>query len=80
MTKYLVETEYEDYRSEDGHRLRRENRAVSPNGNRLHLKWVLRDKDMRYVDHDTYRHDIMARHGFSTTTLTLQEYLQRMLA
>lgn len=78
MTKYLVEVEHEHYRSAEGHHLRREEHGVSPNGNPFAGRWVLRDKDFKYIDHDQFRHDLMEHHGF--VVKSLKEFLREALA
>lgn len=86
MTKFLdeykplVEVEPEHYRSAEGHHIRREDEGLSPGGNRFGGCWVLRDRDFKYIDHDQFRHDLMERHGFNTTTKTLKQFLREALA
>lgn len=43
--------------------LNRETKGVSPSGNPFDGRWVLRDKDGVYIDHDQYRHDVIERHS-----------------
>lgn len=44
----------EDYTMQRGY-------GKSPNGNNLYLKWVLRDNTGKFIDFDTYRHDLAER-------------------
>ena len=79
MTKYLVEVDYEHYRSSEGHHLRREETGETPNGNPLSGWWVLRDKDFNYIDHDQFRHDLMEQHGFVLVN-SIKEFLGKVMA
>ncbi len=78
--KTLVEVELEHFRSAEGHHFRLEDAGFSPGGTPFGGCWVLRDKDFRYIDHDQFRHDLMERHGFSTTVKTIKEFLREQLA
>jgi hypothetical protein len=63
-----------------GSTMEREPEGESPNGNRFAGRWVLRDKDGNYLDHDQYRHDMMERHGFDDNAMTIAEYLAEEFA
>ena len=68
MSSYGIElTAAEDdddtkYVGESGWVMAREN-GLTPNGNQLGGRWVLRDPHGEYVDHDQYRHDLAERHN-----------------
>lgn len=55
--------EEDGYRSEDGHAMRREY-CLTPNGNEMNGRWVLRDIAGKMIDFDKYRSDLMERNGF----------------
>jgi hypothetical protein len=42
--------------------IRREN-GKTPNGNLLNNKWVLRNKDGKFIDFDQYRNDLAERNN-----------------
>jgi hypothetical protein len=75
----LIEIELEHYVSTEDHHIRREE-GYTPNGNQFGGRWVLRDKDFVYIDHDQYRHDLMARHGFDDMPITLKQHLEEQFA
>lgn len=50
------------YRSADGWTMRRE-RGTTVNGNAMNGRWVLRDPQGKFIDIDTYRHDLASRHS-----------------
>lgn len=52
------------YRAEDGHVMRREY-GLSPNGNHLRGRWVLRSPEGEFLGFDQYRSDLAAHFGFS---------------
>lgn len=54
------------YTSEDGHVMKREE-GLTPNGNPINGRWVLRSPDGSWVDVDTYRIDLANCHGFEIT-------------
>lgn len=56
------EVELELYRSTSGLTARREY-GVTPNGNPVGGRWVLRDAAGGWVDFDQYRHDLWERNG-----------------
>ena len=59
---HMVEVETEVYQSGVGHVARRED-GLTPNGNPIGLRWVLRDAAGRWVDFNQYRHDLFEQHG-----------------
>ena len=54
------------YKSIDGLTVKRED-GLTPNGNELNQRWVLRDKDDNFIDFDQYRHDLAERNNFRLT-------------
>lgn len=61
--KVLAETGLDEYRSEDGHVMRREE-GTTPNGNPISGRWVLRAPGGEWLDFDKYRSDLAERNGF----------------
>lgn len=55
-------TYIEEYRSLDGHVMRRE-WGKTPNDNYMNGRWVLREKDGNVIDWDKYRSDIAERNN-----------------
>ena len=51
------------YASNDGFRMARE-QGLTPNGNRIGGRWVLRGPAGEWIDVDQCRHDLAPRHGF----------------
>lgn len=51
----------ERYQLSEGHSAQREV-GLTPNGNPLSGRWVLRNGNGDYVDMDAYRHDLFERH------------------
>jgi hypothetical protein len=51
-----------EYRSKTGYVLRREN-GVTPNGNPIADRWVLRDGNGQMLDFDQYRNDLAERNN-----------------
>ena len=43
--------------------------GLTPNGNSIGGRWVLRGPAEDWIDCDQYRHDLLARHGFVTAQL-----------
>lgn len=37
--------------------------GTTPNGNQMAGRWVLRNAQGEYLDHDRYRHDMFSRHN-----------------
>lgn len=50
------------YVTTDGHVMQRE-MGKSPNGNEFDNRWVLRDPQGCYLDHDRYSNDLAERHN-----------------
>lgn len=67
MNKFL-KTQDEYYIGLAQSKLSREN-GVSPSGVDFYNRWVLRDHNGVYVDHDKYINDIKERHGITTQDL-----------
>lgn len=55
----------QEYRSDDGHTIKRE-QGLTPNGNPLNGRWVLRDPEGKFIDFNQYRHDLIEHNGFRT--------------
>ena len=51
------------YHADDGRSVGREY-GMTPNGNLLNGRWVLRSADGDFLDFDQYRHDLAERNGF----------------
>ena len=64
------------YSSPCGFAMRRE-RGLTPNGNPVGGRWVLRNQNGEYVDVDQYRYDLVARHGFCIAYSEQEAYLER---
>lgn len=60
QTAKLAQLEDEVFRSEDGRTMQRE-MGLTPNGNPLNGRWVLRSADGEFLDFDRYRHDLAER-------------------
>lgn len=58
----MVEVEEETFTSGSGYSARREH-GLTPNGNPVNGRWVLRDAKGAWVDFDKYRHDLWERNG-----------------
>lgn len=61
----IRQTDEDNYVSDDDHRMQREY-GLTPNGNSIGGRWVLRGPDAEWIDCDQYRHDLLARHSFET--------------
>ena len=59
--------EKSEYQLDDGRTFRREY-GMTPNGNKLTGKWVLRDNKGKFIDFDAYRHDLANRHNIDLIT------------
>jgi hypothetical protein len=59
---FNLDTEW--YSAADGRTIRREH-GLSPNGNPLCGRWVLREADGTFVDYDQYRYDLFSMHDFT---------------
>lgn len=62
----MVEVTEDSYRASSGFTMTRELRTLTPNGNPVGGRWVLRDPSGTFVDFDQYRHDLIERNGFRT--------------
>lgn len=62
--KYLVEVSDTEYKCDDGSVMRREE-GLTPNGNRINGRWVLRTPTGEWVDVDQYHSDLAERYGFT---------------
>ena len=49
----------------DGRQLMRETNTLTPNGNHVRGRWVLRDVNGIFIDFDKYSHDLMGRHDLA---------------
>ena len=58
----MVEVEPDVYRAGNGFTARRED-GLTPNGNPVAGRWVLRDADGAWVDFNQHRHDLFEHHG-----------------
>ena len=76
----LVEVEREKFLTELGQTIQREMVGETPGGNPFNGRWVLRDKDGVYIDHDRFRHDLWERNGIDFNPTTLKKFLQQELA
>ena len=63
LRRQLHEKDEDVYVSEDGFRMARE-QGLTPNGNPIGGRWVLRGPQGEWIDVDQYRHDLAPRHGF----------------
>lgn len=61
----MIEVEPEVYRAANGFSARRED-GLTPNGNPISQRWVLRDPAGAWVDFNRYRHDLFAHHNLRT--------------
>lgn len=61
----MIEVEQEVYRAANGFTARRED-GLTPNGNPIGQRWVLRDTSGAWVDVNQYRHDLFEHHGLRT--------------
>lgn len=52
--------------AESGHRMQREY-GLTPNGNSVRGRWVLRGPGDEWIDVDQYANDLMERHNFVRT-------------
>lgn len=58
----MREIEPDVYQAENGFTARREE-GLTPNGNPVAGRWVLRDASGAWVDHNQYRHDLFEQNG-----------------
>lgn len=61
----MTQTEPEVYRSTSGFTACRED-GLTPSGNPISGRWVLRDASGTWVDFNQYRHDLFEQNGFHT--------------
>ncbi len=61
----MAEVATDSYRSADGHTVAREHDSLTPNGNAVAGRWVLRNPLGEFIDFDQYRHDLFERNGFT---------------
>ncbi|MCK6433163.1 MAG: hypothetical protein L6Q68_09035 [Aquabacterium sp.] len=61
----MVEVEPDVYRAANGFSARREN-GLTPEGNTVAQRWVLRDADGAWVDFNQHRHDLFEHNGLRT--------------
>jgi hypothetical protein len=52
------------YRFENGYTMKRED-GLTPNGNPVNNRWVLRDENGVFLDFDQYRNDLVERFNLS---------------
>jgi len=62
----MHQVEPDVYRSATGFTARRED-GLTPNGNPVGQRWVLRDASGAWVDFHQYRHDLFAHNGLRTS-------------
>jgi hypothetical protein len=61
----MRQTSEDNYIGEGDYRMQREY-GLTPNGNSIGGRWVLRGPEAEWIDCNQYRHDLMERHGFVT--------------
>ena len=61
----MRQTSEENYIGDGYYRMQREY-GITPNGNNIGGRWVLRGPESKWIDCDQYRYDLLARHGFET--------------
>ena len=61
----MIEVEPDVYRAANGFTARRED-GLTPAGNPIGKRWVLRDANGAWVECNQYRHDLFAHHGLRT--------------
>jgi hypothetical protein len=65
MSKIIMIAEGEEdllYTSAEGYRMEREN-GLTPNGNEINGRWVLRDPQGEWIDCDQFRNDLAEWYG-----------------
>jgi hypothetical protein len=60
----MNEVGLDSYATASGFTMAREQNTLTPNGNPVSGRWVLRSPDGSYIDCDQYQHDLIERHGF----------------
>jgi hypothetical protein len=63
VSRKMRQTCEDCYVSDGGFRMQREH-GLTPQGNPVAGRWVLRGPEGEWIDHDQYRHDLLPRHGF----------------
>lgn len=63
MKKHMVERIQDLYVGIDNDLSARREHGKTPQGNELNGRWVLRDSEGNWIDHDQYRSDLFSRHG-----------------
>lgn len=61
----MIEVETDVYQAGNGFTARREI-GLTPNGNPIGERWVLRDANGAWVDVNQYRHDLFEHNGLRT--------------
>lgn len=61
----MIEVEPDVYQAANGFTARRES-GLTPNGNPVDQRWVLRDASGTWIDVNQYRHDIFEHNGLRT--------------
>lgn len=56
--RLMIESERDCYISDDGWEMKREY-GLTPNGNPMNGRWVLRDSSGQLIDFDQYRNDLV---------------------
>lgn len=65
--KRMIEVSDDKYQSDDGYVLQREY-GLTPNGNSMNGRWVLRNVRGEMIDFNRYRNDIVEHHGLKLET------------
>ena len=65
--KVMVQVGEDHYHAGSGFSARRE-QGLTPNGNPIGGRWVLRDPQGKWVDVNQYRSDLFEGHGFDRTS------------
>lgn len=68
MTALALKIDDEVYRLPNGEELQRETASLTPNGNKMNGRWVLRNKEGDLIDFDQYRNDLAERNNFEIRT------------
>lgn len=59
----MEQISHDSYVSKEGYRMQREY-GLTPNGNNINGRWVLRGPNKELIDFYYYRDDLLERHGF----------------
>lgn len=65
LSRKMRQTSEDNYIGDGDYRMQREY-GLTPNGNSIGGRWVLRGPENEWIDVDQYRHDLMARHDFES--------------